>query len=217
MSHILGFSQYKWGNFITENGTAIPLDQVVKNETRPTPTAGVTRTVTVLITPTILEKAREHFGCPTLTGLEVENYPATGTYLSHWEERILLSEYMVGSAQDFPVITAMTLAYFEDSGWYKANYSAAGVLQWGLNQGCDFVYLPCKQWNSFFTCTDPSQNGCTADRKAIGFCTITDESVPADYAFWGSEGGQDALADYCPYYASDGTSGFCTLVSNGSK
>lgn len=46
---------------------------------------------------------------------------------SHWEERILETEIMapvVGSNKIH--ISPMTLATFEDSGWYTANYSMTG-------------------------------------------------------------------------------------------
>ena len=35
------------------------------------------------------EEAQAHFGCPTLSGVELENQGGSGTMLSHWEKRIL--------------------------------------------------------------------------------------------------------------------------------
>ena len=34
-------------------------------------------------------EAREHFGCPTLNGVELENQGGVGTALQHWEKRVL--------------------------------------------------------------------------------------------------------------------------------
>ena len=34
-------------------------------------------------------EARDHFGCPTLEGVELENQGGSGTAISHWEKRIL--------------------------------------------------------------------------------------------------------------------------------
>jgi hypothetical protein len=37
------------------------------------------------------------------------------------------------------VLTNITLSVFEDSGWYKPNYSFAEDTLWGKNQGCNFL------------------------------------------------------------------------------
>lgn len=80
-------------------------------------------------------KAREHFGCSTLDGVELENQGSeAGTAKSHWEKRIFNGEYMIGTSSKYPVFSAMTLAWFEDTGWYKANYSTAEPLQWGMKK-----------------------------------------------------------------------------------
>lgn len=36
-------------------------------------------------------------------------------------------------------ISEMTLAKFEDSGWYKVNYEYADNFLFGKNKGCDFT------------------------------------------------------------------------------
>ena len=35
-------------------------------------------------------------------------------------------------------LDSMTLAVFEDSGWYKVNYDYAEDLPWAANQGCTY-------------------------------------------------------------------------------
>jgi Leishmanolysin len=100
-------------------------------------------------TPKVTQVARDFFNCPSLQGLELENQdsgcPMPG---SHWEQRILQTEIMQ------PVVTTgkihvspMTLALFEDSGWYSADYSQAGRyaqgLVWGYKQGCSFATEKC--------------------------------------------------------------------------
>ena len=37
------------------------------------------------------------------------------------------------------VLSPLTLALMEDSGWYIANFSKASLLPWGHGAGCDFV------------------------------------------------------------------------------
>ena len=40
----------------------------------------------------------------------------------------------------------ITLAAFEDTGWYTVNYTRAGVIAWGHNAGCQFHDLTCDQY-----------------------------------------------------------------------
>jgi len=50
-----------------------------------------------------------------------------------------MNEIMTGSVDTRSVVSKMTLALLEDSGWYQANYSMAECLDWGQNQGTEFV------------------------------------------------------------------------------
>ena len=40
-------------------------------------------------------------------------------------------------------ISEITLSLMEDSGWYKANYYTGGLMRFGKNKGCDFIYEKC--------------------------------------------------------------------------
>ena len=73
--------------------------------------------------PAVLAKGRAYFGCDTLNGVELENQPTAGGCSligSHWEQRILASDLMASTSDGSGtvVISPMTLAIFEDSGWY---------------------------------------------------------------------------------------------------
>ena len=60
----------------------------------------------------------------------------SGTAGSHWEKRLVANEFMNPQVADNPVLfSALTLALFEDTGWYKPNYGAAQHLPWGYKQG----------------------------------------------------------------------------------
>ena len=89
-------------------------------------------------TPTVLEKAKLHFGCNSITGIPLENYGGAGSAGSHWESRYLLGDYMI--ATDYPeiVISDISLAVFEDSGFYKVNYYTGGLFRFGKGEGCSF-------------------------------------------------------------------------------
>ncbi|XP_032120165.1 leishmanolysin-like peptidase [Sapajus apella] len=106
----------------------------------------VPHTVYLLVTPRVVEEARKHFNCPVLEGMELENQGGMGTELNHWEKRLLENEAMTGSHTQNRVLSRITLALMEDTGWYKANYSMAEKLDWGRGMGCDFVRKSCKFW-----------------------------------------------------------------------
>ena len=91
----------------------------------------------------MVEAAKKHFNCPTLKGVELENQGGSGTDGSHWEERIMAGDFMIGEDLDEYVISPMSLALMEDSGWYQVNYFHAGLFRFGKNQGCGFVDGKC--------------------------------------------------------------------------
>ncbi len=53
---------------------------------------------------------------------------------------------MTSSLGSKPVISRITLALLEDSGWYLPDYSYASKLSWGFHQGCHFASSNCKNW-----------------------------------------------------------------------
>lgn len=55
---------------------------------------------------------------------------------------------MTGTHTQNPIISRITLALMEDTGWYIANYSMAEPMLWGKGLGCDFVMKSCKEWMS---------------------------------------------------------------------
>ena len=75
-----------------------------------------------IISKKVLDKAREHFDCSTLPGIPLENQEREGSVGDHWESRYMLGDYMISN--DFPeqAISDITLAFLEDTGFYKVNY-----------------------------------------------------------------------------------------------
>jgi hypothetical protein len=113
---------------------------------------------------------------------------------------------MVGSiaAVDF-AFSAITLALFADSGFYKVVYDHATSFSWGRNKGCSFHTTPClingvSQFSEF---CNVQQEGCDANNLNVGICTIsTTLTLPVYNQYFSnpSQGGPDSLADYCPIY-----------------
>ena len=70
---------------------------------------------------TVVERARKHFGCLTIKGIELENqeyiwkdkYEETtdgylDNYQNHWDARIMLTDYMTSVNYDESVISEIT-------------------------------------------------------------------------------------------------------------
>ncbi|KAI9118354.1 hypothetical protein K1719_010686 [Acacia pycnantha] len=177
------------------------------------------RLVTRVVLPRVVMHSRHHYGAFSkyFTGLELEDGGGRGTSGSHWEKRLMMNEIMTGSVDTRSVVSKMTLALLEDSGWYRANYSMADRLDWGRNQGTEFVTSPCNFWKGAYHCNKTQLSGCTYNREAEGYCPIV--KYTGDLPQWNqyfsqaNEGGQSSLADYCTYLVaySDGS---CTDVNS---
>ncbi|OQR91742.1 leishmanolysin-like peptidase, metalloprotease family M08 [Achlya hypogyna] len=168
--------------------------------------------VAKLVTPTVLAYAQSYFNCPSLNGVELENQDAGACFGSHWEERIFEPE-MMSPLQSFRnVPSGLTLAYFQDSGWYQVNFSVALPMYWGARRGCGFAMDTCvtlSQSNGTSTpnvpdhyCVNDAIDACTVDLTARAFCTVsstTGATIPAyDQYFTDTTRGGAAFPDYCP-------------------
>eukprot|EP01116_Phalansterium_solitarium_P004836 TRINITY_DN15_c4_g1_i1.p1 TRINITY_DN15_c4_g1~~TRINITY_DN15_c4_g1_i1.p1 ORF type:complete len:787 (+),score=274.43 TRINITY_DN15_c4_g1_i1:247-2607(+) len=203
LCHVLGYNSVGFSRFFDPNTNShFAASQVMQNSTV---SYGATpRQVLKIVTPNVVQAARNHFGCPTLDGLELEDGGAAGTAGQHWEKRILLNEYMTGTASPNPIVSNMTLAALEDSGWYKVDYTKAEHLDWGYQRGCSFVSGSCKDWTADDgSCFDTGQSGCTYDQVATGVCGLKTWGAPLPpiYQYYSNPnlGGWTVLSDYCPY------------------
>lgn len=134
---------------ICSNGTVVvdnhPSERTVQTFPRAADegSAGEPRWEQYLTTPRVQRVARNHFNCSTLLGgrLQEESY-CIG---SHWHERHWFGELLgpavtEGSAS---LLSVLTLAFMEDTGWYQVDYRGAGNPGFGLAAGCDFVNEDC--------------------------------------------------------------------------
>ncbi len=198
ISHILAF-----------NDQLFPLFMNIKKPIKTLLINGINRTL--LQTPKVLEYARGHFGCPSLTGVELENQGGSGSSGSHWEARIMLGDYMIST--DYPelVVSDITLAVFEDSGWYNVNYYTGGLFKTGKGEGCNFLQIPCINSSRISNfpldfCHDSEDAFCSPGMIDRGQCTIFSYSnnIKKEYQYFGSKkiGGFEP-ADYCPVSLND--------------
>ncbi|RLN54756.1 hypothetical protein BBJ29_007586 [Phytophthora kernoviae] len=103
--------------------------------------------VAKMVTPKVAAFVKSHFNCSSLVGAEIEQQDDSGCIGSHWEERIFEPEYMTPVNSFRNVFSALTLAFFEDSGWYRAPTKG----------GDDFAdYCPINTGYSYGDCSNPS-------------------------------------------------------------
>ncbi|KAG9407377.1 hypothetical protein AC1031_002110 [Aphanomyces cochlioides] len=180
--------------------------------------------VAKIVTPNVLAFVRSYFNCSTLNGAEIED--EDGDCLgSHWDERLFEPEVMSPLQSFSMAVSGLTLAYFQDSGWYQVNLTSAQRMFWGANRGCAFATDTCIQGTPSSPipvpddhfCVDASTDGCYADLTSRAYCTLrswpNSTIPPYDQYFANSSIGGDSFADYCPLL-SGYKSGDCSVPSN---
>ena len=154
-----------------------------------------------------LLKARQHFNCGSLPGVPLENQGGEGSVGSHWESRYMLGDYMISTDYDDTVISDITLALFEDTGFYEVDYYSGGLFKFGKNKGCEFFNEKCiikgKPLTEEF-CSTPSISMCTQSKTVKGKCAIYDYTrsgikIPKEYQYFDNENyGGFSPVNFCP-------------------
>ena len=114
---------------------------------------------------------------------------------------------MISSDYTEVVVSDITLALLEDTGFYKINYYTGGLFRYGKNQGCAFLEKKClynKGENTLFSnefCIMPYEPTCAGSHVSKGECYIINYSYKLDdkYRYYGVQtiGGMIST-DYCP-------------------
>lgn len=147
ITHALGFTDGLYDKFIDDNCQPMT-GRVLQNITNP-----YGQRVSHVVTPRVRQAVQEQFGCQSAAGAALENGGSDGSVNSHWEYSLFMGELMV-STEKFSSYAApatmskLTLALMEDTGWYVANYDAAGFLDWGYQAGCGFLQESCSDYIS---------------------------------------------------------------------
>jgi len=181
-----------------------------------------------VITPTVKQIARNHFNCPTMEGIRIENQPTNpdDCFGSHFDERMLWNGLLTALAETAHIqqhLTAFTLGLLEDSGWYSPNYSLSENVAFGLGAGCDFVEKDCIEngeikppFDEYFCNTQDTRTtfGCDPDRSMIAVCDMVDVTkqeglpepfidIPEAMSYFENEnlGSLNPQPDYCPIFS----------------
>ena len=94
-----------------------------------------------IVTDKVATVARNQFDCQELEGAQLENQPTGENSCTgdHWDERMFYPEALSGVISPTTnILSPLTLALLEDSGWYKGNYTKANVSPWGEWSGLRF-------------------------------------------------------------------------------
>lgn len=159
---------------------------------------------TIIKTPNVVAKAREAFECETLLGVELEDQGGSGTAGSHWDMRIMHSDFMIGKDHNDPIYTAISLALMQDTGWYEVDYTNADLPLYAKGYGCKFIDEKCivNGVTGFpgLYCDTANDWACDtwAFRKAKCGITTYGSISPAFQYFTTSTKGGDQYADFCP-------------------
>eukprot|EP00892_Ulva_mutabilis_P007225 jgi/Ulvmu1/4875/UM020_0161.1 len=183
--HALGFSAGLWRRqqrrtdlsyFLQPDGSGyLPYTDVIAEHTIRNETGSF------IISPTAVREARRHSGCMSLPGVQLESSGGARTAGSHLEDYQYYGDVMCGwvystggssspTSHGQAVMSAVTLAILEDTGYYLVNLDQAGQLSWGHGAGCDFATRTCTEMRqvpdqSWFLSSPGA--GCTRDRLQI--------------------------------------------------
>lgn len=112
--------------------------------------------VTIVTSPHVVREFQAYYGCTTtntnnngggippqitLLGPELEDEGGEFSGGSHWDRRIAFEELLTASTGN--KLSRLTLAFFDDTGFYSVNYSAAEYTSFGRGAGCSFVTDRC--------------------------------------------------------------------------
>ena len=198
-THILGFDYYIFYN----------LNIILKK----TDKFGIQRYY--INSPKVKNLGKKYFNCENIDGVELEEFGGSGTAGSHWESRILLGDYMNGAIYtEEQVISEFTLALLEDIGLYKANYYTGGLMRYGKNKGCDFLYEKCINddeinpnfENEFFDYYISSfYPSCSSGRQSRTYNLLyIYDNISEEYQYYqNSSYGGLSMSDFCPIPTTD--------------
>ena len=181
-----------------------------------------------IVTPTVVQVVRNQFLCQQLAGAPLENTPTSSSSClgDHGEERFFATESLSSVfTGDVPsVLSPLTLALLEDSGWYYANFTMAKLSTFGHMAGCDFVTKPCledgtlTESSKVFFCNTTTTAGCSPDLTWKQGCTLLQYSaeLPVQY-FDDPRIGGPLQSDFCPVFSSEYSDSAGNLLSTDCR
>lgn len=138
ISHVLLFNEDLYPSFIDQELKPRNIQDIIFTEVNK-----FGQKIDYVKTPKVMQIAKKHYKCPNIKGVPLEYNGGDSAIGGHWSRRALNTDYMIGRSHGENLISPFTLAFFEDSGWYKSDFKKASMFFWGKNKGCDFFYKNC--------------------------------------------------------------------------
>ena len=130
------------------------------------------RYVKKLITPKLIKAAQEHFNCNKIDGVFLENEGSNASAGAHFEKVYFGNELMTSQKTGFSILSKMTLALLEDSGWYQIDFGKTEELFWGRGKGCAFMEAMCDiEFEEY--CVVEHERNCSIEYRGKTFCAKT--------------------------------------------
>lgn len=152
--------------------------------------------------------AQKYFNCNSIIGIPLITKKYDNSISTHWNSRYMLGDIMIEMIYADMVLSEITLAVLESTGWYEVNYFTGGLFRFGKNAGCDFIDKAClKYGHTDFTnefCTKKGLFMCSAGRLSRGICYINDnldQSISKKnnlFLFSEPNKGGLSITEYCP-------------------
>ena len=205
-THILGFTK----SILEQNN----ITKIKEEQNR---MDGKKANKTVAFSEKILNISKLYFNCE-IEGLQMNDQINIGDYEDlHWESRLLLGDYMTTDIY-YPdqVISEFTLALLDSLDFYEINYYTGGLMNFGKNKGCQFLYGDCieiksetevlsKFNNEFCSSYEKSFSfgSCSTGRQSMGYCfnSVSSASTNSDVNKRSEEtyiGLGPSFIEYCP-------------------
>ncbi|CCD17655.1 unnamed protein product [Trypanosoma congolense IL3000] len=163
---------------------------------------------TFVITPKVVEVARKYYACKNMDGMQLEDGGNDDVRDSHWK-RLFVKDDLMAAVVGASYYSALTLAFFHDTGFYRVKWAMAERMRWGNGTGCGLMNGKCMKNNitmfldMFCNESVSTKLHCTYERQAIGRCALNTYGAPLDpdkqyFTRSWIGGNQDNLMDYCP-------------------
>ena len=123
--------------------------------------------------PKLLQIAREHFDCPSISRIPLEDDGGDGSKGGHWERVVFGNETMVSEDIYTAEFSKMTLALMHDSGWYNIDVAKGDYYTWGKGEGCEIFSRTGSQANIEETCDLNNNFGCDKTFRNKMICHAT--------------------------------------------
>ena len=121
-----------------------------------------------LITPSVVNWARNHFNCPRLQHVPLETGGDEGSRGSHWSKFLLGEDILTAASGPNPVISGINFAFLNDTGFYEVDPKQAEFSVYGKGAGCRIYSGKCS--DNPMTCKGASLSKCSTDYQGIGIC-----------------------------------------------